>query len=107
MSLRNPYNPVPLRRETMAMQAVQVRLSDEQLAIIDRKVKEGRYPSRSEAIRDYLRKAQLWEVLEKLLELGDREDQTEAEVRRDLDRIREKVYQKMIAPKLQQEESTS
>ncbi|MFQ5793703.1 MAG: type II toxin-antitoxin system ParD family antitoxin [Candidatus Bipolaricaulia bacterium] len=89
----------------MAMQSVQVRLSAEQLAMIDRKVKEGRYPSRSEAIRDYLRKAQLWEVLEKLLELGDIEDQTEEEVKADLDRIREKVYQKMIAPKFRQRKS--
>ncbi|MFQ5853448.1 MAG: ribbon-helix-helix protein, CopG family [Candidatus Binatia bacterium] len=89
----------------MAMQSVQVRLSNEQLAVIDRKVKEGRYPSRSEAIRDYLRKAQLWEVLERLLELGDIENQSEAEVKADLDRIRKKVYQKMIAPKLRQEKA--
>ncbi|MFQ5853220.1 MAG: ribbon-helix-helix protein, CopG family [Candidatus Binatia bacterium] len=89
----------------MAMQSVQVRLSKEQLAVIDRKVKEGRYPSRSEAIRDYLRKAQLWEVLEKLLALGDIENQSEEEVKADLERIREKVYQKMIAPKLQKEKA--
>lgn len=83
----------------MPMQSVQIRISDEQLKIIDRKVKEGRYPNRSEAIRDYLRKAQLWEALEKLLELGDREGKSEEEVALDLARIREKVYRKMIAPK--------
>ncbi len=82
----------------MPMQSVQIRLSDEQLKIIDRKVKEGRYPNRSEAIRDYLRKAQLWEAMEKLLELGDREG-SEEEVAADLARIREKVYRKIIAPK--------
>jgi putative addiction module CopG family antidote len=80
------------------MQSVQIRLSDEQLKLIDRKVKEGRYPSRSEAIRDYLRKAQLWEALEKLLELGDREGESEEEVASNLARIREKVYRQMIAP---------
>ena len=55
------------------MTSVQVRLSEEQLKMIDRKVQEGRYPNRSEAIRDYLRKAQLWEVLERLPEMGDLE----------------------------------
>jgi Arc/MetJ-type ribon-helix-helix transcriptional regulator len=84
----------------MGMQAVQVRLSDEQLTLIDRKVREGRYPNRSEAIRDYLRKAQLWEALEKILDMGDREDVSEADVSRDLARTREKVYRRMIAPKL-------
>lgn len=84
----------------MAMQSVQVRLSKELLAAIDQKVKEGRYPSRSEAIRDYLRKAQLWEVLEKILNLGDRPDQTEEEVLADLERIREKVYREKYASRL-------
>ncbi|MEM2941658.1 MAG: ribbon-helix-helix domain-containing protein [Thermoproteota archaeon] len=84
----------------MGMQAVQVRLSEEQLALIDRKVKAGKYPNRSEAIRDYLRKAQLWEALERIFELGDRSGQGDEEIQADLGRIREKVYQKMIAPKL-------
>jgi Arc/MetJ-type ribon-helix-helix transcriptional regulator len=81
----------------MGMQAVQVRLSDEQLDLIDRKVRTGKYPNRSEAIRDYLRKAQLWEVLERILELGDRGEQSEEKVKADLGRIREKVYPKMKA----------
>lgn len=82
----------------MPMQSVQIRLSDEQLKIIDRQVKAGRYPNRSEAIRDYLRKAQLWEALERLLALGDWEEQNEEAIAARLVRIREKVYQKMIAP---------
>ncbi len=84
----------------MGMQAVQVRLSDEQLTLIDRKVREGRYPSRSEAIRDYLRKAQLWEALERILDLGDREDFSEEVVKQNLARVREKVYKTKISPKL-------
>jgi putative addiction module CopG family antidote len=84
----------------MGMQAVQVRLSEEQLKFIERQVRAGKYPNRSEAIRDYLRKAQLWEVLERILELGDRGEESEEEIKASIDRIREKVYRKMIAPKL-------
>lgn len=82
----------------MPMTSVQVRLSDEQLAMIDRRVQEGKYPNRSEAIRDYLRKAQLWEVLERLFEMGDL-DQDEAAIRDDLQRIRGEVYDELIAPR--------
>ncbi len=82
----------------MPMQSVQIRLSDEQLQLIDRQVKAGRYPSRSEAIRDYLRKAQLWEAIEKLLTLGDGEGHSEEEIAARLVRTREKVYRQLIAP---------
>jgi Arc/MetJ-type ribon-helix-helix transcriptional regulator len=100
MSLRNQYNQAHEGRDTMGMTSVQVRLSDEQLALIDRKVEEGRYPNRSEAIRDYLRKAQLWEVLERVLALGDVPDRGEKQLKADLARIRARVYGKTIAPKL-------
>lgn len=80
----------------VAMQAVQVRLSDEQLAFIDQRVASGRYPSRSEAIRDYLRKAQLWETLEKILALGDI-DAPQGEVEARLTQIRQRVYDTLFA----------
>lgn len=80
----------------MAMQAVQVRLSDEQLAVIDALVVQGRYPSRSEAIRDYLRKAQLWEALEKILTLGDIEA-PQGEVDTRLAQTRQRVYDTLFA----------
>ena len=80
------------------MTPVQVRLSEEQLRMIDRAVREGKYPNRSEAVRDYLRKAQLWEVLERLLEMGDLEE-SEEEIRADLERLRREVYEKLIRPK--------
>jgi Arc/MetJ-type ribon-helix-helix transcriptional regulator len=79
------------------MTSVQVRLSEEQLRMIDRAVRAGKYPNRSEAIRDYLRKAQLWEVLERFLEFGTIEDQSDEEIKADLDRIRSGVYEKLIA----------
>ena len=80
------------------MTSVQVRLSKEQLRLIDRAVRAGKYPNRSEAIRDYLRKAQLWEVLERLLEMGDLEG-SEEEIRADLKRLRAEVYEERIRPK--------
>ena len=86
----------------MPMTSVQVRLSEEQLRLIDRVVRAGKYPNRSEAIRDYLRKAQLWEVLERLLEMGEIEGQSESEIQADLEHVRAEVYQKLIAPKRRQ-----
>ncbi len=83
------------------MQPVQVRLSEEQLSELDRQVKSGRYPNRSEAIRDYLRKAQLWEALEKILSLGDMEEDSEEEVAKRRERIRQEVYEEKIAPLLE------
>ena len=83
----------------MQMTSVQVRLSEEQLRMIDRSVEAGKYPNRSEAIRDYLRKAQLWEVLERLLEMGDVEGRSEDDIDTALERIRGEVYEKLIAPK--------
>lgn len=82
----------------MRMETLQIRLSREQLSFIDQKVKEGRYPSRSEAIRDYLRKAQLWEALERILELGHSEE-SEEELSARLEQIREKVYREKYAPR--------
>ncbi len=76
------------------MTSVQVRLSEEQLKMIDRAVRAGKYPNRSEAIRDYLRKAQLWEVLERLLEMGDLEG-SEAEIQADLERLRAEVSERL------------
>ena len=81
----------------MAMQAVQVRLSDEQLRMIDKAVSAGRYPNRSEAIRDYLRKAQIWEAMEQLLSLGDL-DEPDDQIEKRLARIRKRVHRKFVAP---------
>jgi len=89
------------------MTPVQVRLSEEQLKMIDRAVREGKYPNRSEAVRDYLRKAQLWEVLERILEFGAIEDQSDEEIKADLDRIRSEVYEKLIAPRRRKRTSRS
>ncbi len=80
----------------MAMQPVQIRLTKEQLKLIDEKVKRGEYPSRSEAIRDYVRKAELLELISRFYAILGEKPFKQA----DLDRIREKLWRKKYAPRL-------
>lgn len=77
----------------MPMQTVQVRLTEEQLRLIDEKVKRGEYPSRSEAIRDYIRKAELLELLSRFFEVTGQKPFTMEE----LEQTRAKVWQKKFA----------
>ncbi len=44
------------RGENMAMQTMQIRLTDKQIKRVDLLVKKGVYPNRSEAVRDAVRK---------------------------------------------------
>ena len=77
----------------MPMKAVQIRLTPEQLESIDRKVKQGLYRSRSEAIRDYIRKAEFFDSLVQFRKLaseaGLREEDWE-----DNEVLRRKLYAK-------------
>lgn len=77
----------------MPMQTVQVRLTEEQLKLIDEKVKRGEYPSRSEAIRDYIRKAEFLELFSRFVEVTSRKPFTLSE----LERARAQVWQKKFA----------
>lgn len=80
----------------MPMETVQIRLTKEQLKLIDEKVRRGEYPNRSEAIRDYVRKAELLELINHFYSLlGDKPFKQE-----DLERIREKVWREKYAPRL-------
>ena len=85
----------------MPMQTVQVRLTDEQLRLIDEKVKEGIYPSRSEAIRDYVRKAEALELFGRFFEATRKPAFTEEE----LDRAREELWREKYAPRLKKQKS--
>ncbi|MFQ5795101.1 MAG: ribbon-helix-helix domain-containing protein [Candidatus Bipolaricaulia bacterium] len=81
----------------MAMETVQIRLTQEQLKKIDAQVKAGKYPSRSEAIRDYVRKAEFFEALERFAEITEQEGIDKEEAFKALKRIRKKtVYQEMF-----------
>ncbi len=80
----------------MAMKTVQIRLTQEQLKLIDEKVRRGEYPSRSEAIRDYVRKAELLELVNRFF-AAIREKPFKQE---DLERVREKIWREKYAPRL-------
>jgi len=81
----------------MRMQTVQIRLAPAQVKSIDQKVKESRYPSRSEAIRDYIRKAEFFEGLTEFRKLTQAAGLTEAELEQDDESLRRKLYQKRFA----------
>jgi Arc/MetJ-type ribon-helix-helix transcriptional regulator len=49
--------------DMLMMQTVQVRFTKEELRFIDQQVRENKYPSRSEAIRDCIRKVQFLQAL--------------------------------------------
>jgi hypothetical protein len=46
----------PITVNIMTMDTVQIRLTERQVTQIDKLVKKGLYPSRSEAVRDAVRK---------------------------------------------------
>ena len=81
----------------MAMKTVQVRLTPEQLESIDRQVRAGKYQSRSEAIRDYIRKAELFEALEAFRRLAERAGLREEEIWQDPEAIRKALFEEMFA----------
>lgn len=81
------------------MESVQVRFPSEELKRIDQYVKRGEYPSRSEYIRDAVRKAEMINILRDLRELMKEEDLTEEELIESGKEIREKLYQEMFEAK--------
>lgn len=60
------------------MEKVQVRFPEEDLRKIEREVEEGRYPNRSEAIRDKIRKSYLLEAIVHMREATEGMDREEA-----------------------------
>lgn len=81
------------------MQTVQIRLTKQQLKLIDAKVKAGIYPSRSEAIRDYVRRAELLELFSRFFDVTEDTFVSSEQLRR----ARKQVYQKFIKPKLKKQ----
>lgn len=62
------------------MQTVQVRFTKEELEFIDQQVKDDRYPSRSEAIRDCVRKVQFLRALTDFRQLVEKMGLSEDEL---------------------------
>lgn len=81
------------------MESVQVRFPPEELKRIDQYVERGEYPSRSEFIRDAVRKAEMINTLRDLREIMKEDDLTEEELLESGKEIREKLYQEMFEEK--------
>lgn len=81
----------------MPMQTVQIRLAPEQVKLIDQKIKAGAYQSRSEAIRDYIRKAEFFEALTEFRSLAAQSGVTEEELWQDDESTRKALFAKLFA----------
>lgn len=74
------------------MEKVQVRFPQEDLKRINKEVKEGKYPSKSEAIRDKVRKSYLLEAIVHMRTAT--EDLDKEESLEKLEETRAKKYEK-------------
>ena len=81
------------------MKSVQVRFPPEELKRIDELVKKGEYPSRSEFIRDAVRKAEMIRTLKELRGLMEDEDMTVEDLIESGKETREKIYEEMFEGK--------
>ncbi len=73
------------------MEKVQVRFPPEDIRRIEKEVEEGKYPNKSEAIRDKVRKSYILESIVHMREATEGLDKEE-ELER-LEKIREKTYE--------------
>lgn len=73
------------------MERVQVRIPDEDLEKIKEEVEKGRYPNKSEAIRDKIRKSYLFQAILNMREATEDVDKKEA--LRELEKVREEKYE--------------
>ncbi|MFW5946818.1 MAG: ribbon-helix-helix domain-containing protein [Candidatus Natronoplasma sp.] len=72
------------------MEKVQVRFPTEDLRKIEKEVEEGKYPNKSEAIRDKVRKSYILEAIVHMREATEGLD--EEEELKKLEKTREKKY---------------
>jgi len=73
------------------MEKVQVGFPPEYLKRIEKEVKEGKYPNKSEAIRDKVRKSYILEAIVLMREVTEDLDQEE-ELER-LEKVRDRKYE--------------
>jgi len=78
------------------MQTIQIRLPKEQLEKIDKEVKSGLYKSRSEAVRDYLKRMEFLEMFDNFQQIIDKESIDRENLTDTLSSIRKKVYKKYL-----------
>ena len=78
------------------MISVQVRFPPEELKRIDTLVESGEYPSRSEFIRDAVRKVEMIRSLKELRKIIEEEGVTERELREGGKEERKKLFKEMF-----------
>ncbi|MDG6224931.1 MAG: ribbon-helix-helix protein, CopG family [Candidatus Thermoplasmatota archaeon] len=78
------------------MVSVQIRLPQEELKRIDNYVTKGEYPSRSEYIRDAVRKAEMFDAFKRLGRIMNEEGISEKDLLEGGKEIREKLFQEMF-----------
>lgn len=81
------------------MKSVQVRFPPEELERIDALVEKGEYHSRSEFIRDAVRKAEMIRSLEEMSRICEREDITAEELIESGKEVREELYKEIFGAK--------
>lgn len=79
------------------MQTVQIRLSPDQVRSIDQKIKKGIYQSRSEAIRDYIRRIEFFDAVEQFRKLTAEAGLTEEDILQGDEGERKKLFKKLFA----------
>ncbi|MCK4491216.1 MAG: ribbon-helix-helix protein, CopG family [Candidatus Altiarchaeales archaeon] len=62
------------------METIQIRLPEKEIKDMDKRVREGEYPSRSEAIRDMIRRAELFGIMSGFMELVKEEGISREEI---------------------------
>ena len=75
------------------MDVIQIRLPEKEVSEIDRRVKKGEYPSRSEAIREMVRRAELFEAMSAFMGLVKEEGISSKEIDKS---VREEAYKEMF-----------
>lgn len=78
------------------METVQIRFPKKELEKIDKYVEKGEYPSRSEFIRDAVRKTELIRTLREMREITEEEDIKLEELIENSTQKREKLFEKMF-----------
>ncbi len=80
----------------MAMQTLQVRLTDTQLKELDELVEDGIYSSKGEAIRDAVRRLELIYNARKLRKIAKQEGLTRKDIMDELEKVGRQLYEKKI-----------
>lgn len=80
----------------MPQATIQIRLPERQLRAIDFRIKNGEFSSRSEAVRMYIQRMELLDVMKKFQDIVDRAGIDKQGALRNLSVVREEIYRKFL-----------